>query len=83
MDQLIARRLGKIIKEERNYQNISIRALAEYCAISHTSLAEIERGDKLPSEETCENICRELDIANNIYSQIYKKEDIKLRFDVF
>lgn len=83
MDQLVAKRLGKIIKEERNNQNVSIRALAEYCGISHTSLAEIENGEKLPSEEICENICSELDIANNIYSQTKKKEDIKNKFDVF
>ena len=83
MDQLVAKRLGKIIKEERINQNISIRALAEYCSISHTRLAEIENGDKLPSEEICKNICRELDVEYNFYSQIKDKEDIKHKFDVF
>lgn len=83
MDRLVAKRLGKILREERINQNISIRALAEYCAISHTWLVSIENGEKQPTEEIFKSLCKELYLENNLFEQTEKKEDIKNKFDIF
>lgn len=83
MDQIIAKRLGKILRAERIRQRISTRALAEYCGRSHTCIIEIENGNSLPSEELCTKICEELVIEDNLYKQINHKEDIEHWLDIF
>lgn len=83
MDKFIAKRIGNFIKKERENQNLSLRALAADCYISHTMLADIEKGKISPPNDILNLIYKGLEIDETLIEQINKSEGIKQMFNIF
>lgn len=83
MDKFITKRIGDFIKKERENQNLSLRALATDCYISHTMLADIEKGKISPPNDILNLIYKGLEIDETVIEQINKSEGIKQMFNIF
>ena len=55
-------RLGEIIKDTREYKEITQTELAEYAFVSEEQIEEIEEGCTVPDFDTALLICHFLDI---------------------
>lgn len=55
--------MGKVLREERRQQSLTIRSLAEKSSVSVVYLSEIERGVKYPSPQVLERIAAALGLA--------------------
>ncbi len=58
--------IGLAIKSIRKKLSITQYELAEKCALSQTSLSQIETGVKRPSQRTIAKVCAVLDIPESI-----------------
>src|ERR1700744_5184921 len=58
--------IGSAIKSIRKKLDITQYELAEKCALSQTSLSQIETGLKRPSQKTLTKVCTVLDIPESI-----------------
>lgn len=56
---------GRVIRQERQYRNLTIKDLGEKAGLSEIYVGEIERGQKYPSAKVLESLARalELDMA--------------------
>lgn len=53
--------------------------LAERCSITQTSLSQIERGNKNPSQKTLDKICKELEVpVSLLYVLGMTEEDVPM-----
>ncbi|GHO50098.1 helix-turn-helix domain-containing protein [Ktedonospora formicarum] len=57
--------LGRVVRRERQEQNLTIKELGEKAGLSEIYVGEIERGQKYPSAKVLESLAEalELDIA--------------------
>jgi transcriptional regulator with XRE-family HTH domain len=57
--------VGKVIRQERQYRNLTIKELGEKAGLSEIYVGEIERGQKYPSAKVLESLAAalELDLA--------------------
>jgi len=57
--------LGRVVRQERQYRNLTIKELGEKAGLSEIYVGEIERGQKYPSAKVLESLARALglDIA--------------------
>ena len=83
MNALITQRIGDLIRRERINQNLSIRALADFCHISHSYLADIEKGEVGLTDEIRQIIFQELDIKSTVEQQIASQEDVQKKLNIF
>jgi transcriptional regulator with XRE-family HTH domain len=52
--------VGKVIRQERQYRNLTIRELGEKAGLSEIYVGEIERGQKYPSAKVLESLAAAL-----------------------
>jgi transcriptional regulator with XRE-family HTH domain len=57
--------IGKVVRQERQLHNLTIKELGEQAGLSEIYVGEIERGQKYPSGKVLESLARalELDLA--------------------
>lgn len=57
--------LGRVVRQERQYRNLTIKELGEKAGLSEIYVGEIERGQKYPSAKVLESLAQALglDIA--------------------
>src|SRR5689334_24461867 len=57
--------LGRVVRQERQNQHLTIKELGEKAGLSEIYVGEIERGQKYPSAKVLENLAKalELDLA--------------------
>ncbi len=58
--------VGERIRTYRNRLNLSQETLAEKCKLHPTYIGQLERGEKKPSIETIEKVCRALNISMDL-----------------
>lgn len=69
--------VGLGIKKIRREKNISQGSLAILVGISQTSLYQIEKGKKQPSQKTFQTICNKLEVAEIVvYMAALEKVDV-------
>jgi transcriptional regulator with XRE-family HTH domain len=54
--------IGKVIRQERQLRQLTIKELGEKAGLSEIYVGEIERGQKYPSAKVLESIARALDL---------------------
>lgn len=54
--------IGKVIRQERQQRQMTIKELGEKAGLSEIYVGEIERGQKYPSAKVLESIARALDL---------------------
>lgn len=54
--------IGKVIRQERQQRQLTIKELGEKAGLSEIYVGEIERGQKYPSAKVLESIARALDL---------------------
>jgi transcriptional regulator with XRE-family HTH domain len=54
--------IGKVIRQERQMRQLTIKELGEKAGLSEIYVGEIERGQKYPSAKVLESIARALDL---------------------
>ena len=80
-------RFGKVLKEEREREGMSIREFAKYLGISERMLAKYERGEIIPTWDTAFRITAPLGISLAEYDPTYigieeRKESDKLNDEI-
>ncbi len=55
--------IGKVVRQERQYRQLTIKELGEKAGLSEIYVGEIERGQKYPSAKVLESLAAALDLG--------------------